>query len=236
MAFTGGAYTLGWGVNADTYTTYLETPSTATYAWSMSFYNASAYTYYFQARYIQASPPYDLGYGEIPLFMFATIDKNSGKVSRLDLALDAPWHYNGPTNIKADVYKDNNSFKYIKPVETELLNEGISLIDMSHSNRRAYLARLRDEKPELISLSQNIKNADIDIVPHPFLGDDLSSKIVVLLHPCCDECLDVLALREQGEKIDINFANKYLKIENSALSVRSPKGVLTVGFKWKNTK
>lgn len=59
--------------------------------------------------YVQASPPYDLGDGEIPLFVFVKLDAD-GKMSQLSASIDPPWMYNGPT--KTNYNKRVNGKKY----------------------------------------------------------------------------------------------------------------------------
>src|SRR5574341_2388283 len=49
-------------------------------------------------RYVQASPPYNLGAGYIPLFVTAVVD-GLGKLCAISVAPDPVWAYHGPTNI-----------------------------------------------------------------------------------------------------------------------------------------
>lgn len=62
-------------------------------------------TLYAQQLYLQSSPPYDLGDGEIPLFVFLLID-SLGVIRAAYSAEEAPWHYNGPTDIRAHIYDE----------------------------------------------------------------------------------------------------------------------------------
>ena len=80
-------------------------PSTAvtTYATIMTFgsTNAAA-TASIQHRHVDASPPYDLGDGLVPLFVFLSIDKATGKIVGTSTSIDGPWHNNGPTHIRTE--------------------------------------------------------------------------------------------------------------------------------------
>src|SRR3990167_709514 len=54
-----------------------------------------------QQRYVQASPPYNLGDGDVPLFVFVVVN-SLGKIESTYVAQDPPWANNGPTNIQPD--------------------------------------------------------------------------------------------------------------------------------------
>ncbi|MES0444903.1 MAG: hypothetical protein ABUJ92_00020 [Desulfobacterales bacterium] len=235
ILFTGGVYTLGWGL--------------ANSNFDLFGYNAAAYTagirirngagglqtYYLQARYFQASPPYNLGYGDIPLFMFALVDNATGDIIAIDAAPDAPWHYNGPTDIRAKLYKDGKSFKYCKPVEAEMHSKDLGAL--LPQERADVVRRMKQEKStELFEITHDIKNSDIDIVPHPFIGSDLTGKTVVLIDPCSALCEELFLMRELGESTNDLFMGNRFVLDNTALDVRTPSGVMTVPFKWKKIK
>lgn len=68
-------------------------------------------TAFLQSRYVQASPPYDLGDGEIGLFVFVLLG-SEGQVLATSVAEDPPWAYHGPTNIGVDYYdKDGRGWR-----------------------------------------------------------------------------------------------------------------------------
>lgn len=232
ISFTGGAYTLGWAMSGSDIEVHGHT--TSSHIWGIRAAVISG-TYYFQAQYFQASPPYNLGYGNIPLFIFALIDNVTREIVAVDTAPDAPWHYNGPTDIRAKLYKDGIAYRYCKPVELELRNNDTSIL---LPNERAEIVnRLKQERPEsLLEITQDIKNADIDIIPHPFIGTDLTDKTVVLLDPCSDLCEELFLMREVGENTNDLLMNGNFVLDNSPLDVRSPIGVITTPFKWKLTK
>jgi hypothetical protein len=104
---TGGDYSMGWFAGA-AFSTISYRLDGATYSASVRFSNSDAVsrTAYLYSRYIQASPPYNLGNGNIPLFVFAAIDNNTGKVIAASAAEDPPWAYHGPTDITADRYDE----------------------------------------------------------------------------------------------------------------------------------
>jgi hypothetical protein len=84
-----------------------------------------------QQRYIQASPPYDLGDGDIPLFVFAVVN-SKGEVESTYVAEDPPWAHNGPTDIAPDFYQDGRGYKRVRgkiiEVTKEFKNSDIGIV------------------------------------------------------------------------------------------------------------
>ena len=68
-----------------------------------------AFTSYARLYYINSSPPYDLGFGNVPLFIFLIIDNKSGEVEAVSVSTEAPWHYNGKTNITPSRYDESGN-------------------------------------------------------------------------------------------------------------------------------
>lgn len=169
-------------------------------------------TVYAQQRYINSSPPYNLGDGDVPLFVFAIVDGN-GDVVATYAADVPPWGYNGPTRVTADRIDHVTGKKY---------------------QRRCYLCRERGEVVrDEIEVTHEIKNADMGLIPHPFLGNDLTGKSIILLDPV--ETLDLLDLHEAGESIADLLTEKYLTLGNGDIKRACPQGVQPVAIRWKNS-
>ena len=102
---------------------YLARPTSTSYVTQVRILGAgTGRTYYAQQRYIQASPPYDLGDGEVPLFVFARVD-GGGKIISTYVAQDPPWANNGPTNIAPDgVDEDGRPVKFVRKLEPAVVN------------------------------------------------------------------------------------------------------------------
>lgn len=176
---------------------------------------------YLQERYVQASPPYNLGDGEIPLFVFALVDKN-GTVKAMYTAPEAPWHNNGPTSIKPDVYgRDGRRFKCVR----HEFCEEMFFQDPSMATHK------------LVEITQAVKQADMPIIPHPFLGNDLTGLTVVLIDPVSDHTWRAAELFADAhdEHHDLYYKNK-LTIDNARLNRKGPPGVQVAGVRWKNSK
>lgn len=183
-------------------------------------------------RYIQASPPYDLGDGEVPLFVFALIEVSSGKVISTWTAPDPPWANNGPTIIRADFMdKEGKAFRFARP----LISKAALLNPLT---RDAELAKLNNE-PQLVEITQALKQADMPLIPHPFQGNDLTGKTVVLLDPVSTLVERLLRLHESfassSESVGLLLHEDHLRVGNVPLVRARPPGVMCVTPSWKLT-
>ncbi len=191
----------------------------ASYVTNISLGSTNGNTKYAQQRYVQASPPYNLGDGEIPLFVFALVNKN-GDVVAMYSAPEAPWHNNGPTSIRPDVYaEDGRRFKRVrKELSVEMLLQNPAV-----------------ETHHLQEITQAVKQADMAIIPHPFMGNDLTGLTVVLIDPVSAHTLRASEIFADAhdEHHDLYYKNKLI-IDNAALKRHGPPGVQVSGVRWKN--
>ena len=179
-------------------------------------------------RYVQASPPYNLGDGDVPLFVFAMIDNATGNVIATYAAADPPWANNGPTDIRAvAIDEQGRLFKLERPK----INRA-ALADPS--TRASELAKLY-AKPQLVEITQAVKQADMTLIPHPFQGNDLTGKTVVLMDPVSPFCEWFLSLQESGEPAASLLHEDYVRLDNVPLSRASPPGVVAVAARWRLT-
>lgn len=169
-------------------------------------------TAYAQQRYINSSPPYNLGDGDVPLFVFALV--NSAGVIESTYAADVPpWAYNGPTRVTADrVGQDGRKFQ----------------------NRRFIDPRSGDLIRDEIEITHEIKNADMPLIPHPFISNDLAGKTVLLLDPV--ETLDLLDLHEMGESVADMLYGRHLVVDSERISRACPAGVQPCAVRWKQAQ
>jgi hypothetical protein len=176
-------------------------------------------------RYIQASPPYDLGDGEVPLFVFALLD-SAGSIMAMYSAEDPPWANNGPTDIRHD-FVGANGRKY--QLRRRRLDRA-ALLDPARRDaelEKMYLA------PEVIEVDQALKQSDMPVVPHPFCGN-LAGKTVVLLDPVCPLVERLSRMQAAGEFV-LELAYKdYIRIGNVPLSRAAPPGVMPVAVNWRH--
>ena len=174
-------------------------------------------------RYVNASPPYDMGDGDIPLFMFALVDNTTGDVIALSVADDPVWVHNGPTNCMPDVIEaDGKKYRFIK-VPTPAIEA------MPIQARAAAIQGLTKTRVEI---TQQMLHQDMNVIPHPFINNDLTNRTAVLLDPISDTMHKLRELRDVGESLDDIVYGGFLNIGNTQLNRVTPNGVLipSVGF------
>ncbi len=160
-------------------------------------------------RYIQASPPYNLGDGDIHTFIFAKIENGTGILQSLWIAPDPPWANNGPTNIRPTFMEDGKFFITRKQIDLTK--------PLMHPDR---ITEVTEE------ITSAFKNTDMPLIPHPFIGGDMVNKSIVMI-----DSFTPLALRlheEQqagGDVLDL-FLDGDVVIGNTKINGRqTPNGV-----------
>lgn len=208
-------YPGGTGAGARIYADGAVTPSFAT-LYSLKSYN-TAFTLYAQQRYVTASPPFDLGDGEVGGFIFLLID-NTGKVIASYIADVPPWAYNGKTNITACKKCPITGKKYRKALKKRTFEEIISGVPTEY---------------ELEEITQEIKNRDMADIPHPFFNIKSDQK-VVMLDPMSNIVKNLIEEQNAGNEEVLKYiASGKISPDNTALKRKGPKGVMQVGIKIK---
>lgn len=188
---------------------------------------------YAYQRYVDASPPYNLGDGDVPLFVFAEVDA-IGNVSRIYVAPEAPWHHNGPTNIQAQRYDaQGRGYRKVRRLFAE--HGSIKAARAAGLSLAQIAARLADDPLEEMEITQAIKQADMPLLPHPFIGNDLTGKTIILLDPVSPFVERLFRLHEVGESISELLHTGDIKFANTALPRSGPPGVVCVAPRWKLT-
>ena len=180
-------------------------------------------------RYISASPPYDLGDGEIPLFVFAVIG-GAGEIESIYTAPDPPWAYNGPTDIAATHRAPDGTL-----MQRRLRMPPTPFDQMTPAQAEAWLAQVVDDRFEVVPVDQALKQADMPDIPHPFMGNDLTGKSIVLIDPVSDLCANLAERHARGQDINALLHEGQLVIDNVEVARATPPGVLAHPVKWKNT-
>src|SRR4030067_622428 len=198
---------------------------------------ATTITYYMQCAYINASAPYNIGGGRCHDFIYLQVDGN-GDIIGDDLAGSPPWAYNGPTKTTADRYDDNGK-QYIRQLVLPAELTNIDVKNITPKQRVAYYEALAEHRKnpvyEEIELTPVMKNADMDLLPHPWPG---YAGNIVLLDPTSPMAEKLTQLRENGNGEnngeDILRAG-HLIIDNVPLDRKGPKGLAIIGAKWRDT-
>jgi len=207
----------------------------ATYVTIISLRVSSSGIAYAQQRYIQASPPYDLGDGEVGRFIFAIINNATGAVESVYQATEAPWHYNGPTDIRGKLAADGKKYRTRRDMSGHPLS--LAQARLNIGTLRAYNSAFHNAPSMQEEITQNIKNADMNLIPHPFMANDLTGKTVVMLDPVSDLNFELDELSQHAEfNINELLHDGYLKVDNVGLSRSGPAGILIPSFSWKNSQ
>lgn len=166
---------------------------------------------YARVRYVTGSPPYNLGDGEIALFIWLKLS-SSGEIITTQTSRTPPWAYNGPTDIRADRYSlDGRAYKTIRQI-----NEADGSIQTFERE-----------------VDYDFKNSDMELIPMPFINVQPDENVILLDPP---DTLYLMELFEMGESITDLIEKDYLRLDNETINRITPNGVLPAKFKWKNTR
>jgi len=209
----------------------------ATYITNIAIRANTTGTAYAQQRYITASKPYVLNPddGEVGRFIFAVIDNGTGKVESVYQAEEAPWHYNGKTDIRGKLGKDGKKYRLRKDMSDIPFTLESALSDAV--KMQEYVDAFYGAKITKELITQELCQRDMIDIPHPFLGNDLTDKTIVMLDPVCDLNHKLSEMCVAHDEFDLNklLHEGYLKISNEGLERSGPEGILIPSFKWKNT-
>jgi hypothetical protein len=159
--------------------------------------------------YVQSSPPYDLGDGEIPLFLFfAYID---GELAGSYEAPEPPWALNGPTDIHTGVQLPSID----------------NLRDVAFRENWLELA-IQDKLEPVSDDEQTMKNYDMPEIPTPFEHRYKT----VMIDPMGDEMVRLAEWHRRGYSIHEFVKAGLMKIDNTALNRCGPPGVDVVRVRW----
>ena len=179
-------------------------------------------------RYISASPPYNIGDGDIANFTYLVYDKNNQLVASY-VADTPPWAYNGPTNIMPDLVKRNE-------VNNELIKlkkqyKKIVLPPWRGGNEDEWNDWNANKEFEFVEIDHEMKNRDMDLIPHPY-PNLREGDYVVLVEPCCDITDKFKDLHEDGESIYNIIKDGYIELKEE-VNCCKPNGVKVMRPKWK---
>ena len=185
-------------------------------------------------RYITASPPYNLGNGDIPLFIF--VHMRGGKILSTYVAEAPPWAYNGPTDIRGIPVRTLEKPKRGRlprlriAYKQRLVHRPYTFADVKAGRISPQEFEDQPVTEELVDIDHDFKNADMDLIPHPFAKVQRDDQ-VVLLDPIHTDRLQHLHCC--GEDIAEMLHGRYLRIDNEPLDAMTPKGVRAHKYRWK---
>jgi hypothetical protein len=243
IALTGGNWTMCW---------FLGTYDSSGWRWRLSTTNSTvvvgkrtdghANRMDAFSRYVQASPPYNMGDGDIPLFIYLLVDNATKQIRCHSIAQDPFWAYHGPTNIATAAIKASGPNKLRVPLWRA---EGRNIENVLKSGSSKKIRELMKEvsKNEYVEMdaTHKYKNTDMNSHPHPFQKKELEGCTALLLDPMspvtqelADYLTSVNDLSDASEESDIlSLFNKgYLKFGNEKLNRKGPEGVTIVSVGW----
>ena len=192
----------------------------------------AGWTAYCYIEYVQASPPYDLGDGECGLFVYLGVD-NNGDVVNTYLAPDPTWASGGKIRTRPD--KTINGRKYMIKKPLELFVEGGGDVkQLFNSKRDEALAMIANKTETLIEVTSDIKNANMNELPHPFAAHPPEVVRTIMLDPVSEENHQLLEMHSQGVDVSDLLHKKYLVIDNTPSGRQGPAGLMIPAFRWKN--
>lgn len=251
MTLTGGMYCLaGWqekvtgsgGGGVSGYPTWGFGEGESTYASRVTLNIVSPSgnnTFYLNMRYVQASPPYEpyRANDAVPLFVFALVERSTGRVFSTCTAEDPPWANNGPTII--------NPLGWLAQLANSRIPQNASFAARMEAwadvdewigdprNGPAIAAEMVRNK-----FDQATKNADMVLIPHPFARFDKAKYVVVVINPRDDRVCRGLRARHKygGDSIAEALHGGHIIIDNSPMpGLATPASVMAVRARWKLT-
>jgi hypothetical protein len=186
-----------------------------------------ANSYNWHQRYMTASPPFNLGDGDVHGFIFLRI--------RDSVLLDSwvadvpPWAYNGPTDIRPHIRDRKTGRKYRRVSRSNVLAGLLERGEISLPQMREMLASSEYQGHDLIEIDHSLKNADMGLFPHPFGTVDPDDR-VILLDPMDELVATLLELQEQGEDVVKLLMTRKIRPKTTMLDRAGPADVIQVGI------
>ena len=191
-------------------------------------------------RFVDASPPYDLGHGNIPLFISLRINKD-GKITGTQCSTAPVWAHNGKTCITPDRHSKvlnpvtgkrigTRKYKTVINPESEIIIPPWEGGDIKKWNLEKYL------HPEMVEIEIDtaFKNKDMNDIPHPFISRKEGDR-VVMIEPTCSLVDELAIIHNKGVSIGKLFQEGWLELVDKIDVYNSPIGVEVYSARWKNS-
>ena len=246
ISLTGGSYTMGWYAGGGGTYQYVRA-HLAGYSAVVGIENTdtSSQTFQLYSRYVQASPPYNLGNGDIALFIMAKINTTTKEVLATEVATDPFWAYHGLHDLHPYYGKLQKAAGLWGVDIKKVLTGQDSAWRNEVLDRLATLNRIKTDpamRKEALSarFSMSEKNIDKDIAPHG-MGACGKDEAIVFIDPVgtiTDQLSviheDMSGVNFEGGSVTELLESKYIEI-GDPLNAVAPSGVTAVSARWKNT-
>lgn len=198
-----------------------------------------------QQRHIQASPPWESfrGGDAVPRFVFGLLNVSTGRVDSGYDSDDPPWGNNGPTIVnplgrlqallRLRVTITAAQAAAVPVLRAQYEQELSDQWDFIHDPVNANAVQQEMAR----RFTQAEKNADMALIPHPFLGFNPATHRVIVLNPTDDKFCRGLAMRHlMGDSVLECLHAGHFAIDNTPLpGLVTPPGVMAVRARWKLT-
>lgn len=182
-------------------------------------------------EYVSSSKPYNLGHGDMPMMPYLRVNAE-GKVTGTAFRESPPWVYAGPTNTetheKRVIINENGQKVGFKKFAKTIKNRVPP--PWEGGNLQEWL----EQKEELVEVTQELKHADMHLIPHPFETMEEGDQIV-LVDPCSSLVDQLFELHRRKEIVGNLFHYGYLELADEVSGFNAPPGVKVMSARWKNT-
>lgn len=248
VTLTGASYTMAWFCgNNSTYYKDCIAPNSGTYTTKVRVEDKNAlgtHTMYVYSRYIQASPPYDLGNGDIALFIMARINTITKEIIETFIAQDPPWAYNSNFNNhpihgklqKALGLRGKNIKAIFDGTDTSMQPQQVLALISQMNDIKRNPAAFQTILNEPFTMEEKLEG--MYQMPHTF-APLAADEAYIMIDPV-GALTDSLAIlhEEMGNSEGFSISNllhdKYIEI-GTEQNAFTPPGIIAVSAKWKNT-
>lgn len=181
--------------------------------------NTNSHVSSWQFNYLTASPPWNLGEGDMAFFAYALFDDATGTMIQSHLCVDPPWRRTHPG--KRLFLRRSIADAVGDPAKLEELHQ-----DLDNPRWTSHHEAESD---------QAFKNAFMPAIPHPFM--DVAGKTVVMIDPLSKTAERLRTLMDAGENLPMMLHKGYLQINRSQEVKRvGPPGVKIHSAHFRNTR
>ena len=179
--------------------------------------------------YWNASPPFNIGHGDIGVFAWARINNNTGEKDLIQVSQAPPWAYNGPTSLRHNRVDKRTGKKYKNVIKrTYTFNEA----NKDPEKMEVYLYEMQNPEIVEIEIDHSVKNADMGLFPHPHGANDNTGYTIVTLDPFC-QCAQILQnlieLNDDSAMDEIDeIMEHWIKFDNNSLDAGFHGSVMCV--------
>lgn len=220
-SFGGGTESGGsWGATTDArndpYTSYVT-------------FSPTTDTIFFRSRYVQSSPPYNHGDGDIEGYVYAQLD-SQGYVRSLYVCEDPPW-YGNTNNQPVAQWRDKKTGKEYQ--RTRKLKCCKRDVDEGRISFEEFMERAGEVEDVVEEITPEVKLLGMDEIPKPF--NEKEEHIIALVDPMDPLTGKLLRMMQAGEAVHDLFRDDYLRVDNEPCKRCGPPGVVIHKAKWKTT-